>query len=419
LCPFRSLVAEGESIMRKLATLGQLLNIIAEPSFALSQLDDDETAHFLDMLRANLFRPVVEQSAAQLLHECFQPVRDRAWIHLEIIYFLLYKLHNMAPDHDFFDRDFVLRMFRRFNTPDITERQELIQFFKGFSAQHPTMADFLMARLCDLILLHVDSHERPFQVYTALPVLFAVIEGADPCAGFYTMIERVVFPLIRDPYLDYFDFFVVSILEYYAEDDEDRTATVVREIFRHFPRTHVPKTNILTIILTDFVPKLGTADMKHFLPMLLRVIGENVNSTSPKIAEVAFSFFLAPEFGDLMVQHSALMIAILAPGVARALAENWEESMRERAALCLAILQKFDPVMFTKIVERKADPKSVPRQKAAWQEVVGACGEVVDTETKLEEIERAFSDGVGECGSVGHSCCRPGVRETFNIPSIN
>jgi hypothetical protein len=286
-------------------------------------------------------------------------------------------------------------MFGRFNTPDIAERRELIHFFKGFAARHPAIADFLMGRICDLILLHVDSHQRPFQVYTALPILLAFIKRSDPCPEFYTTIERVVFPLIRDPYIDCFNGFVVNILEYYAEEDPKRTATVVGEIFRHFPRTNVARTNIMTIILIDFVPKLSATDMKHFLPMLLRVIGANVNSTSPKVAEVAFSFFLAPEFDDLMIQHSNLMIEILAPGVARSLAENWEESTRERAALCLRILEKFDPVFFKKVIGRKPAPKSVAKQKAAWQKIVGACGEAVDANAKVEEIERAFAERVG------------------------
>jgi hypothetical protein len=47
----------------------------------------------------------------------------------------------VAPDHGFFNRNFVFPMTRHFNTPDIAERPELFQFFKGFVviSIHPTI----------------------------------------------------------------------------------------------------------------------------------------------------------------------------------------------------------------------------------------------------------------------------------------
>jgi hypothetical protein len=57
---------------------------------------------------------------------------------------------------------------------------------------------------------------------------------------------------------------------------------------------------------------------------------------------VSYSFFLEPEFDELMIQNRELVKEMLVLGVTR----SWEPSIHERAGLCLVIMGKFDPKSF-------------------------------------------------------------------------
>jgi hypothetical protein len=128
---------------------------------------------------------------------------------------------------------------------------------------------------------------------------------------------------------------------------------------------------------------MNDSDQRSYLPKILRILSDNCNSTSPRLAEVTFSFFVCPEFDDLMLKHSELVMDILVPGIVRAMKGNWESSIRDRAVLVLVIMEKFDPRAFKKITgQALADVESAQSKhhEAKWQQIVQLAGKDHDVD---------------------------------------
>jgi hypothetical protein len=325
-----------------------------------------------------------------LLFDVFPPcLHDKAWAHLELVYLILYKLHITSPNHPTFNSPFLQKIFQLFSTPDADERQELVQFLKAYLPKHPAFRETIFEQLCVLIQRHVEGQENPFEIAIALPLLLAMCEVADPDARFLDAIETLVIPLLRDRYLDFFNLHVVNLLEYYVAERSDKYGVIVGEILRYWPRTKISKMCILTLILIDYLPKVSEQELVLYLPPFLRLIAENCNSSSPRLAEISYSIFLSFEFDSLMMEHTEMMLSVLVPAVSRSMVEHWDASIRERGVLCLAIMEKFDSEIFKKF-SKKSSPRLFPSQHAAWSEIVNGHGDECTQTAQLDEVARLF-----------------------------
>jgi hypothetical protein len=390
LCPPGESPKDPRWVLKKLAALGQVTAWLSAPGNSPAALSDTDQTRLCDVIKTNLFRDYTRMDPALLLFDVFAPcLHDKAWAHLEIVYLILYKLHNTCPSHSLFNSDFLQKMFQLFSTPDPDERQELVQFFKTFLPKHPAFRDAIFSHLCCLIQRHVEGQENPFEVATALPILLAMCELAEPDARSLDAIESLVVPLLRDRYLDFFNLHVVNLLEHFVTERPEKYGLIVGEILKYWPRTKISKMCILTVILVDYLPKVSEQELLVFLPPFLRLIAENCNSSSPRLAEVSYSLFLTVEFDSLMVDHTEMMLSVLVPAVARSMLGHWEASIRERGVLCLAIMEKFDAAIFKKF-SQNLGPRACPTQNAAWAEMVKGYSDESAQEAQLAEIARLF-----------------------------
>jgi hypothetical protein len=109
-----------------------------------------------------------------------------------------------------------------------------------------------------------------------------------------------------------------------------------------------------------------------------------------KIADLSFSFFLTPDFADLMFDRTQVMLSILVPGVAKCMTESWEPSIRERAGLIMSMIERFDPTVAAKLIEKAQAPISFDKQRNGWTRIAIACDGQVDVSDKITEIEQVF-----------------------------
>jgi hypothetical protein len=308
---------------------------------------------------------------------------------------MLHRLLLLFPQHNGFDSDFLRQLVELFGTPDSDERQALVQFFKSYIPKHPADHKLIQTRLCDLIRVHTETHKKPLQVLAALPVLLTLFEFT---GSGYDTIESAIVPLLRDRYLEFFHLDLANILEFLTSSKPDNAKAVVHEILNHWPRLRVQKICILTVLLIEYLPRLSDDDQALFLPIALRIFAANCNSPSPKVAEITLAFFLAPEFGALMVAHAKTMLDTLVPAVLPAAQGNWEPAIRERAMLGLAIMSKMESNHFKRAssewAARKAD-WGIETTRSRWRMIIEACADSVDGAAQaMSDVDALFQDSV-------------------------
>jgi hypothetical protein len=305
---------------------------------------------------------------------------------------MLLRLAHLGSAHAVFDRKFIAQLFDLFTTSDVGERQQLVVFFKRYLVFHPAGHTFVFKKLCDVIRLHIEMQDRPFEVLAALPIVHTILEHSNgPAVSYDATFETVFVPLLHDKYLEFFYVDLSNILEIFTDRKPENVAKVVREILSHWPRTRVAKMCILSVFLIDSIVRLAKDEQKVLLLPVLRIIAEDCNSPSPKLAIASLSFFLAPEFDDLMISHSKLMIEVLVPGLLMAAHDNWEPTIRERAVLALAIMEKFDTKHFRTVSSDFADEADCQSTKTRWEAVISACGDEAATDARVR-LSALFPD---------------------------
>jgi hypothetical protein len=233
-CAFEDLAKEEQAITAKLAALVQICQFVSDSPTAISSLAPDEQTALCDMIKSNLFRCYAEVPPAHLLVDVpvFPPVGDKAWIHLRVVYFILFRFQFVCPTHPMFNLDFIEKVIGLFGTPDAEERQEIVQFFRSYLPKHQSQRDFIISKVLFIIRSHIQMSPKPFHVATALPVLFLCFELSANAPGQKETIQRLVLPLIHDPYLDLLQVHVINFVDFYVNDHHEHVVIVVREIFK-------------------------------------------------------------------------------------------------------------------------------------------------------------------------------------------
>jgi hypothetical protein len=378
ICPLRDLAQERDSIELKLATLNELAAVIADENDDKALLTDGELLLLFELIKANLFRNFRRMPAGHLYVGGPPLMRDKSWRHMDIFYLMLLRLSRICAASKMFDVKFVTQLFDLFTTPDVAERQQLILFFKRYLVFHPADHMFVFKKLCALIRLHVETQNRPFEVLAALPIVHSILEYLNMRAvSDEATFEMTFVPLLHDKYLEFFYIDLLNVLKIFTDRKPENVAKVVRQILSHWPRMRVAKMCILSVFLIDSIPRLSKDEQKVLLLPVIRIIAENCNSPSPKLAIASLAFFLAPEFDDLMISHSQLMIEALVPGLLMAAQDNWEPTIRERAVLALAIMEKFDTKHFRTVSSEFVDEVDYQNKKSQWEAVINACGDEI------------------------------------------
>jgi hypothetical protein len=396
ISPFRSVQAEAAQIGLKATALTQLLAIIAEDNNSITLFTEDEIDRLFAVVTTNIFREYQHFPSKVLFCDIPPPMADPAWPHLEIVYLILYRLQCLFPAHRLFNREFLLNMFNLLGTPDANERKEVIQFFKNYSPAHPHHYDLILSKLTSILRAHIETRDRPFDLLTSLSVMQNLFESTGELgARFERTIGFCVLPLLHDPFLDFFHFNLIDLLDLYVDERPDLVANVVKEIMTHWPQTNVTKMCILTLILIDYIPRLSDDDQRLYLPKVAKIWAENCTSPSPKLAEMTFSVFISSEFDDLMMNHCDIIMEAMIPGIVRAMKQHWEQSIRDRAVLVLVIMERLDPRVFKRVSGQAAMQMEMPQPKpqlAKWESVFEILEDSPDLDLKdrMGKMQKLF-----------------------------
>ncbi|OHT05262.1 hypothetical protein TRFO_27085 [Tritrichomonas foetus] len=380
-----------EDVRLKFINLTHILRVVTESA---NKLKDEEQDMIVEMIIANVLRPLKYVDPNLLFAEVPQILPDPNWQHLDFVYLILNQLQAQLPT--LLTYYFVKMLFPVLNSSDVNERIELIHFFKEFINCHFECHNQMAYDLAKIVRMHNELSDRPFAVWTILPILKYIFDigGYDKYSG---IIVNTIVPLLRDKYSFYFYPMIYDMLYFYSEKSPPNAKFVVDYLFKYWPHTSITKQSSYTSLLAEMLHKLSPQDLNTYLIPVFRLFANEVVSTSPKLAESSLSVWLIPDLEKVIDEHPGDVLEIMVPSIMKSANGHWWEGIRDIGKLVMSkILSKHDLSILKEITVtsvKKSNSEMINRYDR-WSQIVNAAQannySVGDTMSKVEEL---FGEG--------------------------
>ncbi|OHS95117.1 hypothetical protein TRFO_38669 [Tritrichomonas foetus] len=394
ICEFKDL--ETEPIKEKMTAMAQLLYLISEDVESIHKLTEEELDEYVNMIKKNIFRPMKNVEAKVLFCEVLPPLFDPRWLHLDIIYLMLYRVHFCIPNSKYFDYNFIKSLYPLCNSSDSNERIEIIHFFKAYVNRHEKMTSKIANDLANIFLIHCEMQDRPFQVWTALNILTAIIELSDDPDSFDPIIQKSVVPLIKDKFSFYFTSYLIDLLNLFTDGKPKNSKIVILEILKYWPKTSVSKQGMYTTFLAETLHKLDDNDIKSLIKPIFKIFANEVVSSSPKLVESSLGIWVVPELDPIIEKYSDEVLAILVPPIMKTVSEHWFDGVKDIAMLTMSTILARNDINYLKDVavlsiQEKEDMARNTYQ--GWSLIAVQASENdenVSIETEMMKIDQEF-----------------------------
>lgn len=334
---------ESEKFSKKLSSLTHLLSLIAEDVTAINKFTPEELELYIGMIKRNIFRPISYPEATNLFYDVYPAVFEPTWPHLDLIYLSLYRIHFCLPQSNHFDYTFIKSLYPLLGSGDSNERVELISFFKAYISRHPDLVDKIINDLSNIFLVHIDTQQKPFHVWTSLPIFLAICDIDNDPQKYHKLIQKSVVPLIKDKFSFYFNSFLSDVLNFYTEGYPENAKIVVKEILKYWPKTSTTKISTYTTYLAEILHHLDPEDLNDLIKPIFKLFATQVLAYSPKIAESALSIWAIPQLESVIDSHNDEILSIMVPSIMKALSEHWFDGVKDSAMLAMSsIMSKND-----------------------------------------------------------------------------
>ncbi|KAK8860537.1 hypothetical protein M9Y10_012202 [Tritrichomonas musculus] len=396
------LVSLLEEIRLKTLNLTHILRLVNENS---SKLKDEEQDMIIDMIMNNILRPLRYTNPNLIFAEVPQILPDPEWPHLDLIYLILSQMQANFPM--LLTYDFCKALYPVFNSSDINERIELIHFFKEYINVHYEYRKEMMNDLTNLLSMHIELSDRPFVVWTILPIFKEICALSEQLNynEYDKEIRTTIIPLLRDKYAFYFFPLINDLLSYYSDGRPRNAKFIVEYLLKYWPQTSTTKQSNYTTFLAEMLHKLNPDDLRQFLKPVFKIFASEIISSSPKLAESSLTVWLIPDLEHIIESFSAeateSILEIMVPSIMRSANDHWWDGIRDIAMLIMTkILAKHD-INILKEVAVNSMRKSNDEMRSkynGWNEIIQAAqqndSEISNVaDEKEKQIETLFGNG--------------------------
>jgi hypothetical protein len=366
-CNFESPGADLEAKQLKLRDLQDIHDVIQSGEISLK---DVHIVAILDLVSANLCRPLGDYNPRLLVPESTPPADDPAWPHLKIVYEILNRLLEKAPNSKHFRVPFLQRVLGQIGSPSMAER-EAIAHFVLLCARLQTVSDGVIISLLERALLVWEgTTSLMFATHCALVTfyIFTRMHGA-PGRGFF---DRVVLPSVASPR---FGFYCVPFTETVAVvsntfPDAARDAVVV--LLRYY-WTNVPAKQCAIIkAITALFPRI--VDEVGLMQKIAPVVVDALASATSRAVGAALDFVSLPAFaGSVAIPGATQFLQRIVPTIAVVAREYWAPEVQVRAAVVLEALAGMSERVRA-LQDTRPDGREAER-RSTWVRIAGAADE--------------------------------------------
>lgn len=321
---------------KKKIALTTLLALIANDTTTIKLFNNEEIDSYIQMVKSNIYRPIRYVNPKVLFYDELPDLSDPQWPHLELAYLILERIIHCLPNLSCFNYEFIRTLYPMLGSPDENERKEIIHIFKEFILNHLECSNEISKDLSHIFLMHVETQEKPFEVWTSLQIFLVICRLSYDHEKYYKMIEQSVFPLIKDTFSFYFNTYLTDILSFYADGSSQNAKKVIEQILRYWPKTSIPKMNLYTKFLSDTLSKLSQDDLKVMIQPIFKLFSKECTSDSTELAENSLSIITKPELEDLINNNSEEIHKIMIPSIMSAVTDHWWSGVRDKGTVSIA-----------------------------------------------------------------------------------
>ena len=363
-----------EDVQLKTLILTQILKLVTEHS---NHIKDEEQDMIIDMIMSNILRPQRYVNPNLLFSEVPQILPDPEWQHLDLVYLILAQMQSNLPF--LLTHAFCKALFPVMNSAETNERIEIINFFKEYVNIHVESRKELMSELTQVLNMHIELSDRPFAVWTILPI-FKEICDLSEMPNYYEYdheIKTSIIPLLRDKYAFFVFPLLNSILLYYTEKQTKNARYVLEYVLKYWPHTSTTKQSNYTVFLAEMLHKLSPDDLRHFLKPVFTLFANEIISTSPKLAESSLTIWLIPELEKRIEAESNdvqdAVLELIVPSIMKSANDHWWEGIRDIAMVIMStILAKHNLEMLkdVSVVSEKKKNQMLKTKHDQWNEIL-------------------------------------------------
>ena len=330
LCDFRNVLADVEAKEIKRMTLEEIDNLMSSRYF-VSTISEKVQRSLMDMISTNIFRDVPKLDETLLFSQDDPHLVEVAWPHLSLCYSILLKLQTAKPD---FSREFVQRIINNIGAPGDDEQRAVFEYVDKYIVFHPDELDWILKRLCFMVISYREGVSGPFVVRPTLELLakrYRDIPAKSPVDSFGLI------PLftIGAPHFCWFWPSLKKLVLLLKKEQVDLANALLYVTIHTWPRRCATKERMYLKLLLLLVER-SQADMQL---NVFRILMDCCSSPDACVVEKSFKVWTSSIFVSRMLPVLPKVMSHLLPAVQACHRKHWSPTTRAAACNTIEVLQ--------------------------------------------------------------------------------
>mmetsp|Transcript_55850 Transcript_55850/g.93004 ORF Transcript_55850/g.93004 Transcript_55850/m.93004 type:complete len:505 (-) Transcript_55850:48-1562(-) len=347
-----------------------LVELIDHLSSSKAWVSEESLRAILQMIAANLFRPLPPSLYKDFDPDEDEPTHDPAWVHLQFVYeFLLRFIVSNNTDakmlKKFIDRKFLLSVIDLFQSEDPRERDYLKTILHRIYGKFMSFRSFLRRAINNIFFQVIYGIQKHNGLAELLEILGSIINGfATPLKDEHQRFLRsVLIPLHKVEALSQYHAQLAYCVVQFIEKEPHLSKAVVAGLLRYWPIISCSKE---LLFLSELEEVLEMTEQTQFVTMIEPVfkrIAACICSAHFQVAERALFLWNNDVIAAFMSDHRPVILPILYPALHTNLEQHWNSTVTQLTQHIMQQFMDMDEKLY-KQVEQNYKEHHKPLEKA-------------------------------------------------------
>jgi hypothetical protein len=324
--------------MRKTRDLQDLLSVLETEGHRLSSR---QITLILEMVLANVERPIPEYEERMLVVESCMPPADPAWPHLSFVYQILHKVLQFHPQSQYFTVHFVRGVLAQIGSPAAQERDVIASFVFSCARLNVFPVPKLLALCEGAVTTWHGSVNHMFAVQCVLSacvLILKMMNGAS--SAMKSFFDRFVLHAVTSPHFGVFQNQFTDIAIHMAGMSPDVVTQAVKMIVQCWSSVLVDKQTACLRALGSIM-RATYVDVP-LVSILAPIIAVSVGSPSFRVSAAALELLESSSVSEALGRRDASAFrALIKASLWDAVHTHWGAEVRDHLRPMLDALLQF------------------------------------------------------------------------------
>ncbi|KAF4656419.1 Serine/threonine-protein phosphatase 2A 56 kDa regulatory subunit delta isoform [Perkinsus chesapeaki] len=334
-----------------------LLDILEYVNQARSCYDDSVAAEVVAMTTANMFRslppPRSQNPMAVFDLEEDEPVPERSWPHLQIVYEIFFRFIvsnevDVRSLRKYLDQAFIVKFLSTFESDDSRERDYLKTILHRIYGKMMAMRAFIRRSLQHFLLRIISESASHNGVAEMLEILGSIINGfALPLKEEHKLfLEKCLIPLHTARSLNAFYQPLSYCVAQYVEKDSRLAGTVIKGLLRFWPVVSPSKEVQFLTEIEELLELTQPPEFDEIKVGLFQRVAKSITSPHFQVAERALFYWNNDSVVRLINDNRKMIFPIIVGPLYHNSNNHWNSTVHGLTCNVLKLLMEADPPLF-------------------------------------------------------------------------